>query len=158
MREQLLQILLAAPLMAALSMPAPMHRATMRGPAAAASFSPIQMVATTGSDAEPCDVTSDVSDMNCGPASPKPPFKKIMAANRAEIAVRIMRAATELNMETVAIYGYEDRYSQHRWGADESYMLPPAETAVKAYLNVEEVVKIAKENGVVTAAATAALR
>ena len=37
-----------------------------------------------------------------------------MAANRAEIAVRIMRAATELNMQTVAIYGYEDRYSQHR--------------------------------------------
>ena len=86
-----------------------------------------------------------------------PPFNKVMAANRAEIAVRIMRAATELNMETVAIYGYEDRYSQHRWGADESYMLPPAETAVKAYLNVEEVVKIAKENGVVTASAIAAL-
>ena len=40
-----------------------------------------------------------------------------MAANRAEIAVRIMRAATELNMATVAIYGREDRFSQHRWGA-----------------------------------------
>ena len=151
MRAQMLQILLAAPLLAALSMPAPMHRATMR------SFSPIQMVAT-GADAEPCDVTSDVSDMNCGTKmSPKPPFKKIMAANRAEIAVRIMRAATELNMETVAIYGYEDRYSQHRWGADESYLLPPAESAVKAYLNVQEVVRIAKENDVVTAATTAAL-
>ena len=138
----MLQILLAAPLLAALSMPAPMRRATMR------SFSPIQMVAT-GADAEPCDVTSDVSDMNCGTKmSPKPPFKKIMAANRAEIAVRIMRAATELNMETVAIYGYEDRYSQHRWGADESYLLPPAESAVKAYLNVQEVVRIAKENDV----------
>ena len=46
----------------------------------------------------------------------KKAFKKLMAANRAEIAVRIMRAATELNMETVAIYGYEDRKSQHRWG------------------------------------------
>ena len=64
-------------------------------------------------------------------------------------AVRIMRAATELNMETVAIYGYEDRYSQHRWGADQSFMLKPAETAVKAYLDVDQVVKIAKENGVV---------
>jgi hypothetical protein len=44
-----------------------------------------------------------------------PPFTNIMAANRAEIAVRIMRAATELNAGTVAIYGHEDRYSQHRY-------------------------------------------
>lgn len=148
----MLQILLAAPLAAALSLPAQMHRATMRsGPAAAASFSPIQMVASAevDADAEPCDVSSDVKDMSCGGSmSPKAPFKKIMAANRAEIAVRIMRAATELNMETVAIYGYEDRYSQHRWGADQSFMLKPAETAVKAYLDVEQVVSIAKENGV----------
>ena len=49
------------------------------------------------------------------PLSPStPPFKRIMAANRAEIAVRIMRAATELNAGTVAIYVHEDRYSQHR--------------------------------------------
>ena len=74
-----------------------------------------------------------------GPLRRKPPFRKVMAANRAEIAVRIMRAATELNMETVAIYGYEDRYSQHRWGADQSFMLKPAETAVKAYLDDEGV-------------------
>ena len=142
----MLQILLAAPLMAALSMPAPMHRATMRGPAAAASFSPIQMVATTGSDAEPCDVTSDVSDLNCGPASPKPPFKKIMAANRAEIAVRIHRACTELNMQTVAIFGYEDRYSMHRWGADQSFMLDKAPEAspISAYLDIDQIISVAK--------------
>jgi len=147
----MLQILLAAPLVASLSLPAQMHRATMRsGPTAAASFSPIQMMATAvDADAEPCDISSDVSDMSCGPmGGTKAPFKKVMAANRAEIAVRIMRAATELNMETVAIYGYEDRYSQHRWGADQSFMLKPAETAVKAYLDVEQVISIAKENGV----------
>ena len=156
MRARMLQILLAAPLVASLSLPAQMHRATMRsGPTAAASFSPIQMMATAvDADAEPCDISSDVSDMSCGPmGGTKAPFKKVMAANRAEIAVRIMRAATELNMETVAIYGYEDRYSQHRWGADQSFMLKPAETAVKAYLDVEQVISIAKENGVVTAAA-----
>ena len=152
MRAHMLQILLAAPLAASLSLPAQMHRATMRsGPTAAASFSPIQMVASAevDADAEPCDITQDVNDMACGPmGGTKAPFKKIMAANRAEIAVRIMRAATELNMETVAIYGYEDRYSQHRWGADQSFMLKPAETAVKAYLDVEQVISIAKENGV----------
>merc|ERR1719393_546093 len=97
---------------------------------------------------DPCTDCS-VMDLLRGPKERlAPPFKKVMAANRAEIAVRIMRAATELNMETVAIYGYEDRYSQHRWGADQSFMLKPADTPVKAYLDIEEVVRIAKENGV----------
>jgi pyruvate carboxylase len=122
----------------------------MRSASPATSFSPVRMAeATVDADAEPCDISVDVKDMSCGPEmNTKAPFKKVMAANRAEIAVRIMRAATELNMETVAIYGYEDRYSQHRWGADQSFMLKPAETAVKAYLDVEQVVTIAKENGV----------
>ena len=55
-------------------------------------------------------------------SSSTPPFARIMAANRAEIAVRIMRAATELNAGTVAIYVHEDRYSQHR----ESNEKPPS--------------------------------
>ena len=62
----------------------------------------------------------DVSSIATASLAMKPPFKNIMACNRAEIAVRIMRAATELNCGTVAIYGYEDRFSQHRWGADRS--------------------------------------
>ena len=49
-----------------------------------------------------------------------PPFNKVMAANRAEIAVRIMRAGTELNMATVGVYAMEDRNSAHRWCADQS--------------------------------------
>ena len=59
---------------------------------------------------------SSSSDTDSAPAkkSASPPFSRIMAANRAEIAVRIMRAATELNAGTVAIYVHEDRYSQHR--------------------------------------------
>ena len=61
------------------------------------------------------DTGCEASDMDlkdCGKRTA--PFNKVMAANRAEIAVRTMRAATDLNMQTVAIYGYEDRYSQHR--------------------------------------------
>jgi pyruvate carboxylase len=77
-----------------------------------------------------------------------PPFNNVMAANRAEIAVRIMRAATELNCGTVAIYGHEDRYSQHRWGADRSFLLTKkGKTAspISAYLDVEQIINIAKE-------------
>lgn len=86
-----------------------------------------------------------------GAAEAPSPFKKLMAANRAEIAVRIMRAATELNVATVAIYGYEDRFSQHRWGADQSFQLEkkdPADAAVRAYLDIEQIVALAKREGV----------
>ncbi len=80
----------------------------------------------------------------------KPPFSKVMAANRAEIAVRIMRASTELNMATVAIYGHEDRYSQHRWGADQSFLLEkePDATPISAYLDIQQIIATAKKTGV----------
>jgi pyruvate carboxylase len=80
-------------------------------------------------------------------SSPRVPFRNIMAANRAEIAVRIMRAATELNTGTVGIFVKEDRYSQHRWGADRSFMLEKAEgaTPISAYLDIPQIIKIAKE-------------
>jgi pyruvate carboxylase len=51
----------------------------------------------------------------------KPPFKKIMAANRGEIATRIMRAGTELDITTVGIYSHADRLQQHRYKADQSF-------------------------------------
>lgn len=76
------------------------------------------------------------------------PFKKIMAANRGEIAVRINRAATELNLDTVSIYAYEDRNSAHRWDSDESYLLPESGTPVGAYLNISNIIDIAKKNNV----------
>jgi len=74
-----------------------------------------------------------------------PPFNNILAANRAEIAVRIMRAATELNAGTVALYSYEDRYSQHRWGADKSFLLDKAEgaTPISAYLDIPQIIQLA---------------
>ena len=83
---------------------------------------------------------------------PPPPFSKIMAANRAEISVRIQRAATELNIASVAIYAKEDRYGQHRWGADESYLLERDEeggaSPISAYLDIDQIVRIAKEANV----------
>jgi len=81
----------------------------------------------------------------------QPPFQNIMACNRAEIAVRIMRAATELNAGTVAIYCHEDRYSQHRWGADRSYQLEKKtddSTPISTYLDIEQVIAIAKKANV----------
>ncbi len=82
--------------------------------------------------------------------NPLIPFSNIMAANRAEIAVRIMRASTELNAGTVGIFVHEDRYSQHRWGADRSFLLEKAEgaTPISAYLDIPQIIKIAKEANV----------
>lgn len=78
------------------------------------------------------------------------PFKNIMAANRAEIAVRIMRAATELNAGSVGIYSHEDRYSQHRLSADRSYVLEKDEgaTPISAYLDIPQIINIAKKSQV----------
>ena len=75
-------------------------------------------------------------------------FKKMMVANRGEIAIRILRAASELKLRTVAIYTYEDRYSLHRYKADEAYQVGPNDEPLKPYLNVDEIIKIARENGV----------
>jgi pyruvate carboxylase len=99
---------------------------------------------------EASDVDPVFEGGSLDPLGGRPPFKKVMAANRAEIAVRIMRAATELNMATVAIYGYEDRYSQHRWGSDQSFQLEKEATAspISAYLDIKQIVQIALDNGV----------
>jgi pyruvate carboxylase len=80
-------------------------------------------------------------------ANGQPIFKNVLAANRAEIAVRIMRAATELNTGTVAMYSYEDRYSQHRWGADRSYLLDkaPGATPISAYLDIPQIIQLAHD-------------
>src|SRR5881275_3729797 len=74
--------------------------------------------------------------------------KKLMAANRSEIAIRIFRAATELGMRTVAIYAQEDRFAMHRFKADEAYLVGQGKGPVAAYLDVEGIVALAKEKGV----------
>src|SRR4029079_17871607 len=68
--------------------------------------------------------------------------------NRSEIAIRIMRAATELGLRTVAIYSKEDRLSLHRFKADEAYMVGEGMGPVQAYLDVDVIVALAKEKDV----------
>src|SRR6187402_3951685 len=74
--------------------------------------------------------------------------KKLLIANRSEIAIRIMRAATELGLKTVAIYAQEDRFSMHRFKADEAYVIGEGKGPVGAYLDIEGIVSLAKAKGV----------
>ena len=71
-------------------------------------------------------------------------IKKVLVANRGEIAIRILRACTELNVPTLAVYTYEDRYSQHRYKADESYQIGKDNEPLKPYLNIDEIINLAK--------------
>lgn len=71
-------------------------------------------------------------------------MKKLLVANRGEIAIRVMRAANELHIKTVAVYTYEDRYSLHRYKADESYQIGDDSEPLKPYLNIDEIIRIAK--------------
>ncbi|MFM8335059.1 MAG: biotin carboxylase N-terminal domain-containing protein, partial [Opitutaceae bacterium] len=75
-------------------------------------------------------------------------FRKLMAANRSEIAVRIFRAGTELNLRTVAVFAQEDRLCIHRYKADEAYQVGAGKGPVAAYLDIDSIVAIAKEKGV----------
>jgi pyruvate carboxylase len=76
------------------------------------------------------------------------PFRKLMAANRSEIAIRIFRAGTELGLRTVAVYAQEDRFSMHRFKADEAYLVGSGRGPVAAYLDVESIVAIAREKNI----------
>ena len=75
-------------------------------------------------------------------------MKKLLAANRSEIAVRIFRSATELACRTVAVYANEDRFGVHRFKADESYLVGEGKGPVAAYLDIDSVIDIAKANKV----------
>jgi pyruvate carboxylase len=72
----------------------------------------------------------------------------LLVANRGEIAIRVFRAASELGIHTIAVYTYEDRYSLHRYKADEAYQIGKDNEPIKPYLNIEEVLKVAKKNNV----------
>ncbi len=75
-------------------------------------------------------------------------FKKIMAANRGEIAIRIFRACIELGIKTVAIFSEEDRISLHRYKADESYLVGKGKGPIEAYLGIDEIIQLALKKGV----------
>src|SRR5580704_6371454 len=74
--------------------------------------------------------------------------KKLLVANRNEIAIRVFRAATELGLRTVAIYAQEDRLSIHRFKADEAYLIGEGKGPVSAYLDIPGIVALAKEKNV----------
>ncbi|MBD8077835.1 pyruvate carboxylase [Cellulosimicrobium arenosum] len=74
-------------------------------------------------------------------------FSKVLVANRAEIAVRAFRAAYELGARTVAVFPREDRNSEHRLKADESYLIGQDGHPVRAYLDIDEIVRVARDAG-----------
>ena len=76
------------------------------------------------------------------------PINKLLVANRGEIAIRVFRAASELKISTVAVYTFEDRYSLHRYKADEGYQIGKDNDPLKPYLDIEEIISVAKQNNV----------
>ena len=74
-------------------------------------------------------------------------FKKILIANRGEIAIRVMRAANELGKRTVAVYAEEDKLSLHRFKSDEAYQIGKGMGPVAAYLSIEEIIRVARQCG-----------
>ncbi|KWW37152.1 pyruvate carboxylase [Cupriavidus metallidurans] len=73
------------------------------------------------------------------------PIKSLLIANRSEIAIRVMRAAAEMSIRTVAIYSKEDRLALHRFKADESYLVGDGKKPLAAYLDIEDVLRIARQ-------------
>ena len=76
-----------------------------------------------------------------------PEFRKILVANRGEIAIRVMRAANEMGKRTVAIFAEEDKLSLHRFKADEAYRIGEGLGPVAAYLSIDEIIRVARESG-----------
>jgi pyruvate carboxylase len=76
-----------------------------------------------------------------------PEFKKILIANRGEIAIRVMRAANEMGKKTVAVYAEEDKLSLHRFKADEAYRIGEGLSPVGAYLSIAEIIRVARMAG-----------
>ncbi|MDR0807847.1 MAG: pyruvate carboxylase [Gemmobacter sp.] len=74
-------------------------------------------------------------------------FRKILVANRGEIAIRVMRAANEMGKKTVAVYAEEDKLSLHRFKADEAYLIGQGLSPVGAYLSIPEIIRIARLSG-----------
>ncbi len=74
-------------------------------------------------------------------------IKKLLVANRSEIAIRVFRSATELGIRTVAIYSHEDRYALHRFKADEAYRIGTQGEPIRAYLDIDAIVQLAKDVG-----------
>ncbi len=92
--------------------------------------------------------SADAAPARPGAPSSIRPLRKLMAANRSEIAIRIFRAANELGLRTVAVFAQEDRFGMHRFKADEAYQVGQGKGPVAAYLDIESIVATAREKGV----------
>src|SRR5579871_2572281 len=75
-------------------------------------------------------------------------IRSILVANRGEIAIRVMRAASELKIRTVAIYSQEDRFSLHRTKSDEAYLIGRNKGPIEAYLDIQDILRVAREANV----------
>src|SRR5579883_1892571 len=82
------------------------------------------------------------------PLPPARPIRTLLVANRSEIAIRVFRTAHELGIRTVAIYSHEDRFALHRFKADEAYLVGRTGEPIRAYLDIQNIVELAKERGV----------
>ena len=72
-------------------------------------------------------------------------IRKLLVANRGEIAIRVLRAANELGIRTVAIFSDEDRFALHRFKADESYTVGKGNKPIRAYLDIEDILRVARD-------------
>jgi pyruvate carboxylase len=76
------------------------------------------------------------------------PIRKLLAANRSEIAIRVFRSCHELGIRTVAIYSHEDRFALHRFKADEAYQVGKQGEPIRAYLDIAGIVDLARQHGI----------
>src|SRR5262245_42421128 len=76
------------------------------------------------------------------------PIRKLLAANRSEIAIRVFRSSHELGILTVAIYAHEDRFALHRFKADEAYQVGKQGEPLRAYLDIDGIVALAQKHAV----------
>src|ERR1039458_7021076 len=88
------------------------------------------------------------TSLKTGILKSSPQMNKLLALNRSEIAIRILRAANELGLRTVAVYSQEDRLALHRFKADEAYLVGEGNGPVEAYLDVDGIVALAQEKEV----------
>lgn len=75
-------------------------------------------------------------------------IKSLLVANRSEIAIRVLRGASELGIRTVGIFSSEDRFALHRFKSDESYLVGAGKKPIQAYLDIDDIIRIAKEANV----------
>src|SRR5262249_18484409 len=82
------------------------------------------------------------------PLSSPQPIRKLLVANRSEIAIRVFRSTHELGIRTVAMYSHEDRFALHRFKADEAYRAGKPGEPIRAYLDIPGTVSLAREHGI----------